>query len=225
MTVRRSERPTPGKAISKATPGRGFRRTPSTQTQAQFVPPKQKNLNQTWPLFSAAVPSDERSQTRSRRTPQGLPADAPEWMRAARALADWLEERIERGSVTNPDQAAIARTWAAFCLGGATEPQILKVAHLVQRAHSAIRSTPRGHSDLQAAYHAAAGVLHAALPTAVRDRMPLERAVHVVRKLRDEADPWAAIVEGTSELLGWKDHARTHAATVIRALLEQQRKG
>jgi hypothetical protein len=58
----------------------------------------------------------------------------------------------------------------------------------------------------------------------VRDRMPLERAVHVVRRLRDEADSWAAIVEGTSELLGWKDHARTHAATVIRALLEQQRK-
>jgi hypothetical protein len=250
MTVRRSERPTPGKAVSRATPGRGFRRTPSTQVPAE---PKQKNLNQTWPLFGKAAPSfpadpaatvhdlappssdlaalaagknllDERSQTRSRRTPQGLPADAPEWMRAARALADWLEERIERGVVTNPDQAAIARTWAAFCLGGSTEPQILKVAHLVQRAHSAIRSTPRGNSDLQAAYHAAAGVLHAALPTGVRDRMPLERAVHVVRRLRDEADPWAAIVEGTCELLGWKDHARTHAATVIRALLEQQRK-
>jgi hypothetical protein len=250
MTVRRSERPTPGKAVSRATPGRGLRRTPSAQVPAQ---PQHKNLNQTWPLFGKAAPSfpadpaatvhdlappssdlaalaagknlpDERSQTRSRRTPQGLPADAPEWMRAARALADWLEERIERGSVTNPDQAAIARTWAAFCLGGATEPQILKVAHLVQRAHAAIRSTPRGNSDLQAAYHAAAGVLHAALPTGLRERMPLERAVHVVRRLRDEADPWAAIVEGTSELLGWKDHARTHAATVIRALLEQQRK-
>ena len=54
--------------------------------------------------------------------------------------------------------------------------------------------------------------------------MPLERAVHVVRRLRDEADAWAAIVEGTSELLGWNDYARTHAASVIRALLEQQRK-
>lgn len=251
MTVRRSERPPPGKALSKATPGRGMRRAPSTQVPAHG---KQKSLNQTWPLFGQQAPAfpadpartvaelappssdlaaladgkhllpEERGQARSRRTPQGLPPDAPEWMRAARALADWLEERVERGVVTTGDQAAVARTWAAFCLGGSTEPQILKVAHLVQRAHAAIRATPRGQHDLQAAYHAAAGVLHAALPTVVRDRMPLERAVHVVRKLRDEADSWAAIVEGTSELLGWKDHARTHAATVIRALLEQQRK-
>jgi len=248
MTVRRSERPTPGKVLTKATPGRGFRRTLSTQVDS-----KHKSLNQTWPLFGQpgqsfpadpattvhdlAPPSsdlaalatgknlpDERGHARSRRAPPGLPADAPEWMRAARALADWLDERIERSAITNIDQAAIARSWAAFCLGGSTEPHILKVAHLVQRAHTAIRSSPRGHNDLQAAFHAAAGVLHAALPTGVRERMPLERAVHVIRKLRDEADPWAAIVEGTSELLGWNDNARTHAATVIRALLEQQRK-
>jgi hypothetical protein len=214
---------------------------------------KQQSIDQTWPLFGKrpqAFPADpaetvhdlappvsalealasgktllpdDRGQ-RHRRTPPGLPADAPEWMRAARALSDWLEERIERGTVSKPDQAAVARTWAAFCLGGSTESQILKVAHLVQRAHSAIRSTPRGQHDLQAAYHAAAGVLHAALPTSLRERMPLERAVHVVRKLRDEADAWAAIVEGTSELLGWKDTARTHGATVIRALLEQHRR-
>jgi hypothetical protein len=249
MTARRSERPAPGKALSKATPGRGLRRTPSHQAPAQ---PKQNGLNQTWPLFgrqTAAFPADPATPVheleppssalaalaagtnllpddraeRSRRTPQGLPSDAPEWMRAARALSNWLEERIERATIPAADQAAVARTWAAFCLGGSTESQILKVAHLVQRAHTAIRATPRGQHDLQAAYHAAAGVLHAGLPTAVRERMPLERAVHVVRKIRDEADPWAAIVEGTSELLGWKDHARTHAATVIRALLEQRK--
>jgi hypothetical protein len=247
MTVRRSERPTPGR-LSKSTPARGTRRTPSNQNLES--PAKQKGLNQTWPLFGQPAPSyppdpattvldlappssdllalavaknlpDERSGARTRRTPQGLPSDAPEWMRAARALADWLEERIERGAVTPADQAAVARTWAAFCLAGATEPQILKVAHLVQRAHTAIRTSPRSATDLQAAYHAAAGVLHAGLPTAVRERMPIERAVQVVRRLRDEADAWAAIVEGTSDLLGWKDHARTHAATVIRALIEQ----
>src|SRR5262245_11289043 len=249
MIARRSERPLPGKLPDQATLERGFCRTlPLTVKD----PATQKSLSQTWPLFGGppsfpadptttvrdlAPPSadlaalaagqgflaEERSQARN-RMPQGLPADAPEWMRAARALADWLEERVQRGSISNADQAAVARTWAAFCLGGSTEPQILKVAHLVQRAHAAIRATPRGQSDLQAAYHAAAGVLHAALPTGVRERMPLERAVHVVRKLREEADPWAAIVEGTSELLGWKDHARTHAAALIRALLEQQRK-
>jgi hypothetical protein len=215
---------------------------------------KQKSLSQTWPLFGQRapsfpadpadtvhvleppssvlaalasgknLPSDDRGHARTRRVPQGLPADAPEWMRAARALADWLDARVERGTLSTADQSTVARTWAAFCLGGSTEAQILRVAHLVQRAHSAIRATPRGQQDLQAAYHAAAGVLHAALPTGVRERMPLERAVYVVRKLRDEVDPWAAIVEGTSELLGWKDHARTHTAALIRALLEQQRK-
>jgi hypothetical protein len=251
MTVRRSERPPPGKPLTKSTPSKSLRRTSSMPADGH---PKQKSLSQTWPLFGQQPPSfpadpqetvheleppssvlaalaagknlpeDQRAHARNRRAPQGLPANAPEWMRAARALADWLEARVERGSLSIADQATVARTWAAFCLGGSTDAQILRVAHLVQRAHSAIRVTPRGQHDLQAAFHAAAGVLHAALPTGVRDRMPLERAVHVVRKLRDEADPWAAIVEGTSELLGWKDHARTHAAGLIRALLEQQRK-
>lgn len=249
MTVRRSERPTPGKVLTKATPGRGFRRTPSTQVKVQ----KHKSLEQTWPLFGerpAAFPADpaatiqqfappssdlaalaegknlldERSSTAARRPSPGLAADAPEWMRAARTLADWLEARVAQGSVSPIDEAAIARTWAVFCLAGSSEGQILKVAHLVQRAHTAIRNTPRGQSDIQAAYHAAAGVLHTALPTELRARMPSERVVHVIRKLRDEADAWAAIVEGTSDLLGWKDHARTHAATVIRALLDQKRK-
>jgi hypothetical protein len=151
------------------------------------------------------------------------PAAAPEWMRAARALADWLEQRIALGAVAPAEQAAIARTWAAFCLGGTTEPQVLRVAHLVHRAHTAIRETPRSNTDLQAAYHAAAGVLHAGLPSAIRNRMPLERAVYVVRRLRDEADAWAAIVEGTSELLGWKDYARAHAASVIRDVLDRNR--
>jgi hypothetical protein len=148
-------------------------------------------------------------------------ASAPEWLRAAEELVTWLEQRIARGSVEPNEQAAIARVWAAFCLGGASEEQILRVAHIVQRAHTAIRETPRAHQDLQAAFHAAAGVLHAGLPSAIQKRMPLERAVAVVRRLRDEADGWTAIVEGTTELLGWTDYARAHAAGAIRAVLER----
>ncbi len=53
--------------------------------------------------------------------------------------------------------------------------------------------------------------------------MPFERALFVVRKLHQEADHWAAIVDGTSELLGWKDYARVHAASVIRAMIERSR--
>jgi hypothetical protein len=150
-------------------------------------------------------------------------ADEPEWRRAASALATWLEERIAHESIDAIEQAAIARAWAAFCLGGVTEPQILRVAHMVQRAHSAIRESPRGHYDLQAAFQAAAGVLHAGLPMPIKQRMPLDRVVYVVRRLREEADAWTAIVEGTTELLGWTDYARVHAATAIRAVLERSR--
>jgi hypothetical protein len=165
----------------------------------------------------------EQAELAQRTLRDSVPPMAPDWMRAARALADWLERRIATGSVEPGEQAAIARTWAAFCLGGVTEPQVLRVAHLVHRAHSAIRETPRSQTDLQAAYHAAAGVLHNGLPSVIRSRMPLERAVYVVRRLREEADAWAAIVEGTSELLGWKDYARVHAASVIRDVLERNR--
>ncbi len=159
----------------------------------------------------------------ARRARESLPPLAPEWMRAARALADWLEERIQSGNVDAVEQASIARTWAAWSMGGASEAHILRVAHLVGRAHSAIRATPRQNVQLQAAYTACAGVLHSSLPSGIRERMPFERALFVVRKLHDEADHWAAIVDGTAELLGWKDYARVHAAAVLRAMIERSR--
>lgn len=159
----------------------------------------------------------------ARRVRESLPPLAPDWMRAARAMADWLEERIRTGTVDAVEQAGIARTWAAWSMSGASEAHILRVAHLVGRAHSAIRGTPKQNSGLQAAYQACAGVLHSSLPSTIRERMPFERALFVVRKLHDEADHWAAIVDGTAELLGWKDYARVHAAAVLRAMIERSR--
>jgi hypothetical protein len=76
---------------------------------------------------------------------------------------------------------------------------------------------------LQIALRAAASVLHSGLPVSVQKRMPLERVVHVTRLLHEEINSWAAIVEGTAELLGWKDYARVHAASVIRAAIEKNR--
>jgi hypothetical protein len=216
-------------------------------------PPKNKSFEITWPLFGDKAPfpadpaqtmrpfalgdaelrafaeledlpeSSEQAEREARRYRETLPPLAPEWMRAARALADWLEQRIAEGKAAPVEQAAIARTWAAFSLGGITQPQVVRVAHVVDRAYQAIRVGPRDAAGMQAAITACAGVLHQTLPSAVRARMPLERAVYVVRKLMSEADAWAAIVEGTSELLGWKDYARVHAASVIRALIEQER--
>ncbi len=163
------------------------------------------------------------AEAANQRLRDSLPPPAPEWARAANALIDWLRERVERGSLQGDEEAVIARTWAAFSLGGASEPQVLRVAHLVSRAHTAIRESHRAAGELQAAIRDCAGVLHSGMPSAVRERMPSERAVTVVRKLRSEADPWAAVVEGTSELLGWKDYARLHAASAIRAAIERNR--
>ncbi|HTQ02865.1 MAG TPA: hypothetical protein VMI54_03370 [Polyangiaceae bacterium] len=266
MTVRKSERPTPGR-LGKSTPGLAKtpalgRHTPPTKNASRpskrpaAEPAGGKNFAATWPLFGDAIapafpahpattvhqlappsadlaalaghaspPSEtaKEADRQRRRFASALAGDAPEWMRAASSLAEWLDERIESGSVEPHEQAAIARTWAAFCLGGTTEPQILRVAHIVQRAHTAIRESPRGHQDLQAAFHAAAGVLHSGLPAVIKQRMPFERVVYVVRRLREEADAWTAIVQGTTELLGWTDYARVHAATAIRAVLERSR--
>ncbi len=207
-----------------------------------------RNLEITWPLFGDAqqFPADaertvtdfeppaadlaalksspeppdstERIEREVRQMRESLPPAAPEWMRAARALADWLEVRIKRGHLPPVEEAAIARTWAAFSLGGVTEQEIFKVARVVQRAHSAIREA-RG-VDLQIAITACAGVLYAGLPRTIRERMPLERVAATVRKLHVQADSWAAIVEGVSDITGWKDYSRIHAASVLRAVIE-----
>jgi len=214
---------------------------------------KQRNLEITWPLFGDAQPFPEdaartvtdfeppASDLQALESAEEQPADnkrierevramreslaptAPEWMRAARALADWLEIRIKRGHVAPVEEAAIARTWAAFSLGGLTEPQILQVAKVIQRAHNAIRESAAHSPNLQNAINACAGVLYGSLPRAVRERMPLERVVATVRALHEQPDGWAAIVEGASDITGWKDYARIHAASVIRAIVEARR--
>jgi hypothetical protein len=212
----------------------------------------QRNLEITWPLFGDAQPfpadpqrtvtdfepqaadlaalktspeppdSTERIEQEVRRMRESLPPAAPEWMRAARSLADWLEIRIKRGHVAPVEEAAIARTWAAFSLGGVTDQEVFKIARVVQRAHSAIREK-RGIGDLQIAVTACAGVLYGGLPRTVRERMPLERVVATVRKLYEEADGWAAIVEGVADIAGWRDYSRIHAASVIRTVIESRR--
>jgi hypothetical protein len=142
-------------------------------------------------------------------------------MRAARTLADALEACIALGQVDPLQHAAIARAWAAWALGGLKPRHILRVAHLVSRAHRAIRETQRDQLDV--AYRDCADVLYSGLPGELRQLMPFERVMLVVRQLRQEADPWAAVVEGSCELMGWKDWARSHAAAVMRAVIEQHR--
>jgi hypothetical protein len=46
--------------------------------------------------------------------------------------------------------------------------------------------------------------------------------VAAVGKLQDQPDAWGAIVEGTADIAGWKDYARIHAASVLRAAIEKR---
>jgi hypothetical protein len=159
------------------------------------------------------------SQVPAERAFSALPADAPEWMRAARVMADALEDCVRRTNIDYLEQAAIERAWYSWTLGGATPRQVLKVAHLVRRAYEALKMSSRAGSETT--LRDCALVLHTHLPPAVKQSVPFERAVWVVRSLREEPDPWVAVVEGTAELLGWKDYARVHAAYVISAVIQQ----
>jgi hypothetical protein len=190
-----------------------------SRTLAAFAPPAADLAA----LKASAEPADTtaRTEREALRIRETLPPGAPQWMRAGRALADWLETRIKRGQVTPVEEAAIARTWAAFALGGVTDQEIFKIARVVQRAHSALRDARRA-TDIPTAVQACAGVLYAGLPRAVRERMPRERVVAAVQKLHEQADAWAAIVEGVADLAGWKDYSRVHAASVIRAVIESK---
>lgn len=159
----------------------------------------------------------------ARKLRESLPPPAPDWMLAAQNLVNQLTHLLAGGEDIPPEQeAAVARAWAAWSLGGASEAHVLRVAHLVMRAHTALRGIVIERRDkLNSALVAAARVLHAGLPSALRDSMPFERALLVTRRIHDTQDPWAAIVEGTAELLGWSDYARIHAAAVVRAAIER----
>jgi hypothetical protein len=199
-------------------PARPFPADP-TLVVSQYAPPSADLValahRVDLPLSSDTVPS-RRDAVRAT-----LPPGAPDWMYAARTLANSLEACIAHGQVDPLQHAAIARAWAAWALGGVKPRHVMKVAHLVSRAHQAIRDTQR--SQLDVAYRDCADVLFSGLPSEIRSRMPFERIMLLIRELRNEADAWAAVVEGTSALLGWKDYARSHAAAVIRAVIEQNR--
>ncbi len=171
----------------------------------------------------------ERQQTRpprGRRTPAApvaapdfgpdLPAGAPGWMRRARRLSTALEQMIEQGSLSASAEASIERAFAAFELGS-TDRHIAHVAHLVERAHRAIRNSAR--AELETAAVDCAEVLHQGLPPHVARRVTLDVVVDVVRGLRAEADGWKATVDGTSALLGWTGAASGHAAHAVRVAL------
>ena len=176
-------------------------------------PPGKAELSRTRP------PRGRRTPATPREAPEygpPLPANAPGWMRRARRVLGAMQQALEAGEISESTEAAIERAFAAFELG-LSDKQISRVAHLVERAHSAIRETSR--AELESAYHDCAEVLHQGLPVHVQKKMSFDTVVDVVRRLRREADAWKAVVDGTAELLGWSEAATAHGAHAIRVAL------
>jgi hypothetical protein len=166
--------------------------------------------------------SGDEAET-AKKLRDSLPPPAADWMRAAQALVSQLSALLAGGLEISPEQETqIARAWAAWSMGGASEAHVLRVAHLVMRAHSALQAVqPEQVEQLNSAHLGAARVLQAGLPSAIRAAMPFERVLLVVRQIYTTPDPWAAIVQGTTQLLGWTDYACIHAAAVIRTAIER----
>jgi len=146
--------------------------------------------------------------------------DAPDWMRAARAMADGFERCIQRGTVDPLEQAAIERAWLSWTMGGITASHVLRVIKLVSHSHRWLATMPPTRSQVQVIEDCTV-LVHNGLPTSVRSTVPVERVRGVIWRLSQTVDPWIAIVEGTVELLGWKDYAQAHAASILRAIIDE----
>lgn len=147
-----------------------------------------------------------------------LPPNAPEWMRLARSLSVAMEALIAGGTVTEWDKIGVERAALAWSLVGTSRHRMYGVARLVRRAHAAIRATERDQMDQ--AVRDCAQIVYQALPKAMRRTTSLDAVTDMVWELRDEADPWLAVVDASSRLLGWTNHARAHAAHALRRAIE-----
>lgn len=205
--------------LYQADPERRLPEDPSATLQ--FYTPESAALSELSELPQVPESSGTEAED-ARRLQESVPPPAPDWMRAAQTLVNQLGALLAQPEAIAPEhEAAIARAWAAWSMGGVSEAQLLRVAHLVMRAHGALAALKEHDPEaLHAAHVAAARVLQAGLPSALRDRMPFERTLLVVRQVHGTPDLWAAVVEGSAELLGWTHYAKIHAATVIRAAIE-----
>lgn len=147
-----------------------------------------------------------------------LPMEGPGWTRRAGRLIAVLEDALARGE-ENPGQiAAIERAWFAYEMGGVSDAEISKIAHVCERAHGALQGKMSG--PIADAYSACAHVLHAGLPSKVRKRVSETDVLDVVKDMRRTVDVWSAVVTATSRILGWDIHWREHAAQAVRTALE-----
>jgi hypothetical protein len=183
-------------------------------------PPGSEELRRTSPPVGKRTP-DPQGRLLGETPP--LPENAPGWMIRARRMTLALEEAVRKGQASVSLEACIERAYAAWELDGAGDKRIARVARLVEQAHTAIRATAA--SDLERAYGECAQVMWAGLPRSVKGKQDTSAIAQVVRGLRGEADPWAAVVEGTAKILGWCDAARAHSAQAVRVAILSERQG
>ena len=169
------------------------------------------------PESSGAESLRGRSQTVPLAAMQG---DAPEWMRAARAMSNAFDACIQRGEADAFERAAIERAWYAYTMGGVSPRQVMRVVRLVGHAHGAIAKTPPDR--LHMAIEDCALLIYNGLPSIVRSTVPYDRVRRVVHYLSQQPNAWVAIVEGSVELLGWKDAAQSHAASILRSIIDKE---
>lgn len=183
---------------------------------SDLVPPDptQDELGRTRP------PPGHRTPSATRQAPDfgpPMPENAPGWMLRARRMSLALEQAIQSEQPSPTIEACIERAWAAWELDGSADKQIARVARLVEKAHSAIRET---HAEkVDRAYVEIAQVIWAGLPRTVKSRQEFAQVILIVRELRTEADPWAAVVDATGKILGWSQAARAHAAHAVRVAI------
>ncbi|MCB9590326.1 MAG: hypothetical protein H6718_33255 [Polyangiaceae bacterium] len=182
----------------------------SQRTETPIAPPSEDPIS---------VPNDDFDGVHA--LPR-LPIDAPEWMLQARQLSVRLERAIAKGRASHTAQLRIQRAALAYSALENSNARIVRVAHMVRRAHRAIRETQR--PVLEPAIRDCAEILYGGLSTRLRQVTPFEAVLEIVRQLYAEADPWVAVVNATASLLGWSDAARLHAAEAIRTAIEEHQR-
>lgn len=209
-----------------ATPSAKARAPMGSAPGSELEPPPSSDLSHLPPdpskdeLGRTRPPPGHRTPSATRQAPDfgpSMPENAPGWMLRARRMSLALEEAIRAGRPNPTLEASIERAWAAWELDGSADKQIARVARLVEKAHTAIRETSTDKVDR--AYVEIAQVIWAGLPRNVKSRQEFAQVIMIVRELRTEADPWAAVVDATAKILGWSQAARAHSAHAIRVAI------
>lgn len=150
-----------------------------------------------------------------------LPSDAAPWMKRARRMVIAFERAIAGDDVSPGEIAALERAWGAYELG-ASDDVIARVAHLCERAHTAINQRLKGTA--KEAYTSCAAVMYTGLPRSVRKLTSHDELLEIVKQLRGETDPWPAVIDATAKILRWDELARQHAGQAIRVALDAAQK-